>query len=272
MCRLLGCVSRTPTTLTGLLGEVALAQFTELSRQHGDGWGIACGAHDRVEVHRAVDAARTSDAFSQTVRQRPVELAMVHLRWATLGLPVALHNAHPFTDGRLAFAHNGSVAPPSSLDRLLSDRVRPALRGDTDSERLFLAVLSRLEPGADDDTVGQAYAETVREVAQTLAAGSLNSMLMTPTRLYAACCYDPAAERRESEPGYYRLGYRVTEDTVVVGSSGWGAGWQDLANGHLLAVDRGTLRVRVSPLGVSWPAREAQAVTPPSTMTVAPCM
>jgi len=123
--------------------------------------------------------------------------------------------------------------------------VRPALRGDTDSERLLLAALSRLEPGADHDTVGQAYAETVREVAQTLAAGSLNSMLMTPTRLYTACCYDPAAERRESEPGYYRLGYRATQDTVVVGSSGWGAGWQDWRTGTLLAVDRGTLRVRV---------------------------
>lgn len=230
MCRLLGRVSRTPTTLTGLLGEVALAQFTELSGKHGDGWGIACGAHDRVEVHRAADAGRTSDAFSQTVRERPVELAMVHLRWATLGLPVALHNAHPFTAGRLAFAHNGSVAPPSSLDRLLSDRVRPALRGDTGSERLFLAVLSRLEPGADDDMVGQAYAETVREVAQTLAAGSLNSMLMTPTRLYAACCYDPAAERRE-RARVLPTGVPVTEDTVVVGSSGWGAGWQDWRTG-----------------------------------------
>ena len=95
MCPVLGCVSRTPTTPTGPLGEVALAQFTELSGKYGDGWSIACGAHDRVEVHRAADAGQTSDAFSQTVRERPVELATVHLRWATLGLSVALRKCPP---------------------------------------------------------------------------------------------------------------------------------------------------------------------------------
>ena len=36
---------------------------------------------------------------------------------------------------------------------------------------------------------------------------------------------------------------------VVVASSGWGRGWQGLANGELLVVRRGSLEVTVEPLG-----------------------
>jgi hypothetical protein len=49
----------------------------------------------------------------------------------------------------------------------------------------------------------------------------------------------------DEDPEYYRLRYRVTDDTVVVCSSGWGRNWQELANGELLTARRATLQVRV---------------------------
>ena len=248
MCRLLGWAASKPISLAGLLGEADLAAFTELSCKHGDGWGLAHAAGDGVVVQKAPDAARLSPAFAEAASDAR-ELAMVHLRWATLGLPVCVDNAHPFTDGRLALAHNGSISPPQSLDPLLDDRVRSLLSGDTDSERFFLAILSRLPDGAaDDDEIGRAYADTVRAIAGSLAFSSLNSMLLTPTRLFAVCCFDPDAEARESEPEYYRMRYRTTAGAVVVCSSGWGSGWQELGNGELLSVDRGSLTLTVSPL------------------------
>lgn len=255
MCRLLGYATSTERTLADLLGEAELREFTELSCKHGDGWGVARATDGAVEVDKAPDAARLSEHFARVAHGYPADLAMVHLRWATLGLPVASRNAHPFTDGRLAFAHNGSVSPPSTLERLVSDGVRPLRRGDTDSELLFLAVLSRLaaaDPDADADPevdpVALAYAATIRTVADQLTYSSLNSMLVTPNRLYAVCRYDPAAEEREAEPEYYRLRYRVTPGAVVVSSSGWGSGWAELENGQLLVVDRGTLATSVRPL------------------------
>lgn len=250
MCRLLGWASRTPVTLADLLGEIELDEFTELSCKHGDGWGVARATGGGVEVEKAPDAARRSPDFSRIARTRAADLAMVHLRWATLGLPVTPENAHPFTNGQLAFAHNGSVAPPAVLESLISDRVLPLLHGNTDSELLFLAILSRLGEGraGGEDAVAQAYASVVRDVADTLPHTSLNSILLTPTHLYAVCCYDVAAEAQENEHEYYRLRYRVTSDAAVVSSSGWGQGWADLPNRHMLVLEGGSLTTTVCPM------------------------
>lgn len=37
----------------------------------------------------------------------------MHLRWASLGLPIQSENTHPFTGDGLSFAHNGSLMPPA---------------------------------------------------------------------------------------------------------------------------------------------------------------
>jgi predicted glutamine amidotransferase len=176
---------------------------------------------------------------------------MAHLRWATLGLDVRTENTHPFTDGRVAFAHNGSIKPPESLDPLLTRRARRKRSGDTDSERFFLAVLSRMQEGA---TPGDALAGTVAEIAATRSFTSLNCLLLTRDALYAVSRVNTEAvsaiEGRifDEGPDYYDLRYRVTADAVVVASSGWGRDWAELANGELLVVRRGSLDVSVTPI------------------------
>jgi predicted glutamine amidotransferase len=114
MCRLLGLVSTAAVTLAGLLGEKDLAEFTELSREHGDGWGMAWAADGGVSVIKAPDAAVASSAFAHEARVHRGDLGMVHLRRATTGLEVKQANTHPFPDGRYAFAHNGGdrAGPP----------------------------------------------------------------------------------------------------------------------------------------------------------------
>jgi predicted glutamine amidotransferase len=166
---------------------------------------------------------------------------MAHLRWATLGLGIGPDNTHPFTDGRVAFAHNGSVRPPSSLDALVSPGLRGLRRGDTDSERYFLAVLSRLAEGA---APVEALARTVADVATAGAASSLNGLLLTPDALYAVAWSDPAAAAREGHaPDYYDLGLRRTADAVLVSSSGWGRDWRQLPDHTVTVVRRGSLEV-----------------------------
>jgi predicted glutamine amidotransferase len=242
MCRLLGWATRKATTLADLLGEQDLLDFTELSCKHADGWGVARATDDGVKVHKRPDAARTSRSFGLWSRTFASDLGMAHLRWATMGLSIGIENTHPFTDGRLAFAHNGSVLSPESLDRLVAPEPARLRRGTTDSERYFLALLSRLRVGASPS---EALRDTVDEIAATSHFTSLNCLLMTPDELIALCRFDPDGPLEDKDPEYYRLRYRVTDDAVVVSSSGWGRGWQELANGDLLVVRRGTLRTSV---------------------------
>ena len=241
MCRLLGWATRAPVTLHGLLGEEDLLDFTELSVKHGDGWGVARATEDGAKVHKRPDTARDSRSFALWARTHATDLGLAHLRWATMGLSVGIENTHPFTDGNVAFAHNGSVLAPGSLDRLADPTVTRLRRGTTDSERYFLALLTRMADGVPPH---EALRATADEIARTSPFTSLNCLLMTPDELIALCRYDPAGPLEDTDPEYYRLRYRVTDDAVVVSSSGWGRDWQELANGDLLVVRRATLETR----------------------------
>jgi predicted glutamine amidotransferase len=167
---------------------------------------------------------------------------MAHLRRATMGLSVSVENTHPFTDGAVAFAHNGSVLHPGSLDRLVDRRVARQRRGTTDSERYFLALLTRMRDGA---APAEALLETADDIVAVSPFTSLNCLLVTPTELLALCRYDPSAPLEDPDPEYYRLRYRVAGEAVVVSSSGWGRDWQEVANGELLVVQRGSLDVSI---------------------------
>jgi predicted glutamine amidotransferase len=250
MCRLLGYVTRTPAALAELLGEGDLFEFTELSCKHGDGWGAAWATDTGVEVVKAPDAARMSSAFGRHMDEHVGDLGIVHLRWATLGLEVAPENTHPFTDGTVAFAHNGSIDSPESLDALIPADLQRLRMGSTDSERYFLAVLAevmrenRLYPNGRGG-LAASVAVTVERIAASHTFTSLNAMIATPDELIAVCCYDPVAEEKEEEPDYYHLGYRVTPGAVIVSSSGWGTEWSSVENGQILVVQRDTLDVSV---------------------------
>ena len=254
MCRLLGTVSTTPVTLDQVLGTEREA-FLGLASVHGDGWGHAwSAAADDLEVRKSPESALDDEELADLAAHRPAVAALTHLRWATLGLPVRPDNTHPFTDGRVAFAHNGSVSPPAALDALIAPELAARRQGDTDSERYFLAVLSRMAEGAPAD---EALAATVRDVVDSGAqVHSLNCLLLTPGALLAVCCYDPAWNE---DRDYYPLLHRRVGDTVVVASTGWtdSGGWSTVSNGQMLAVERGTLETSLMPVATVEPVEVA---------------
>ena len=243
MCRLLGFVSHPPTTLRRLLGD-DLDPFTELSVKHGDGWGVATPDGDGVAVRKSTVAARRSPEFDELARGLVTDAALVHLRWATLGLPTTWDNAHPFTDGRIALAHNGSIAPPADLDDLIAPDLRQLRRGDTDSERYFLVLLTQLREHPDTADALAATVAQVREVGHS----SLNALVLTPDALHAVCSYTEQGEAEADEDGYYRMRYSVRDTGVVVSSSGWGENGTDLVNDTMLSVRRDTGALDVRPL------------------------
>lgn len=269
MCRLLGWVSTSDLTPRDVLGAQSLLAFTQLSRIHADGWGVALVDGVGVDVRRSVVCAADDPLFSEVAGTAAAQAGVAHLRWASPGLPVEVRNAHPFRYGQVAFAHNGLIKPFERLAELVPESWRRRLAGTTDSEHYFLAVLAELERAGDDDVPG-AVERVTRHIAEDFLASSLNAMLLTPEALYVVNCHDPdlrpaippdkaltvAAEIElvEEEACHYDLRYRRTGSSIVVASAGFaqpeGGGWQRIPSNSVLVVERTTLTVTCVPLDV----------------------
>jgi predicted glutamine amidotransferase len=258
MCRLLGYVADRPTAVVDVLGEDGLDTFTSLTAVHGDGWGIAWQDPDD-RVARCVsspDSAAYDPTYVEVVRRPLGPAGLVHLRWATGGLPVTQANTHPFIDGGYAFAHNGHVSPIDKLESLLSPRTGDMLVGDTDSERYFRLVMQSIAECEDEERgVAQALGILIREFPDS----SLNSLLLTPSRMFAVHVNsratspskalnemfesaDDIPDRHTTE--YFAMDYRVTPDAVHVISSGLGEpGWSPVPPDSAAMIDLETRQV-----------------------------
>lgn len=259
MCRLLGYVTARPTSVVDVLGRDDFDTFTALTEVHGDGWGMAW--HRTLYAPtEAVSSAQNASVDPQYAALAEQELGcsgLVHLRWATGGLPVTPENTHPFTDAGYAFAHNGHVAPIAHLEAQLSEESLARLAGDTDSERYFRLIVQCIDEAAGDEEAGvtRALEILVREFPNS----SLNALLLTPTKLFAihinSRVDSPVESLRElfesveAMPAshateYYAMDYRITDDAVHVISSGLDAeGWTRIPGDTAVMIDLATREV-----------------------------
>jgi hypothetical protein len=106
-----------------------------------------------------------------------------------------------------------------------------------------------------------AIGDTTADISRRYRASSLNAILLSPDALYAISFYDRSmvpvdllrqfghADDPEEVAAYFDLAYRVTDDGVLVASSGWPMpGWTPLPSGHVLVTDRRTLATSVLPI------------------------
>ncbi|MBK6463231.1 MAG: class II glutamine amidotransferase [Myxococcales bacterium] len=167
--------------------------LAELSREHPDGWGVALfEPRGRAwEVHRGVERALDCVRFRALAAATRASVLIGHIRQKTVG-PTSLENTHPFAcaQGRWVFAHNGTVTDVAYLRAHTAPERADEVRGDTDSERLFAFLLTRLdEVGL---TGAPASAATDRLVAETCAElrarpgmGAFNFLLSDGESTYA---------------------------------------------------------------------------------------
>lgn len=260
MCRLVGWVSRTPVTLLDVLGEAAVRRFIHLSTVHSDGWGAAWhDADGELHVTRSADMARQDPRFGELAATTASTAAIVHLRLGTPGFGHGTLNNHPFTDGRLAFAHNGAFTP---RDRVLDHLLPPGAgepQGQTDSERYFLALRSYLGTNPMPAAIAAMQAR-MAEVG--VATSSMNAMLLAPRQLHVISSHDadwqattipvwPADEPAELLPPYFPMIAKQDDDIVVAVSSGIVSnqdGWLAIPNHAVLTVDVGTRQTVVAPV------------------------
>ncbi len=261
MCRLLGWVSREPATAREVLGKESLAAFIGLARYHADGWGAALDGADGPAVEKSTLRGDTDPAFVALLTTRAARAGLVHIRWATPGLPIELRNTHPFTYGGKVFAHNGAIYPVNRLDSVVTEPWSSRLQGTTDSEKYFFAILADLEEHGT--VMPAAIAHVVERLTRDYRPSSLNALLETPSALYAINDHDPDAAPGSSpvtadggvsvdHATHFDLRHHSTRDAVIVASSGFiptnADGWELLPNHTVLRIDKATLTTQLVPL------------------------
>lgn len=153
MCRFYGLRASAPTAVECCLARARNSLLTQSRRdlqgfENADGWGIATYEDGTVRIRRDAAAAHISEEFRAAAADTAAPTVLAHVRRATVGAMV-MQNTHPFSWGRWAFVHNGTVPYFEELRRRMLARMSPehrdAIRGSTDSEHIFHMVLSARE-------------------------------------------------------------------------------------------------------------------------------
>ena len=258
MCRLFAYVSPDTSTADRELGEDGIESFLSLARLHGDGWGWAGVERlgDAPLVHKSPESAATDPEFRRTIGTAG-HAAMMHLRWATLGLPVELRNAHPFRFGDVSFEHNGSLKPIDRARAMLSPEALARMTGDTESEMYFMLIQEQLDAG---HALPDATLQVVRRLREAFPLSSLNAILLDREQLVVVHAsarsvlpdddLDEIAQLGglpdDHNEDYFALRWKRSDDgAVLISSTGVaGTGWAPLPAESVTTVrlDDGTMR------------------------------
>jgi predicted glutamine amidotransferase len=246
MCRLLGYVSQDKQTFNSAVGS-DFAEFVTLSSVHCDGWGVATIDHNQSVAHmiRQPEAAQTSKEFSSAIKKSVSDGALLHLRWATAGLPVSENNTHPFIYEDISFIHNGATYPPAALESVIAPDLLNLIKGDTDSERYFYFIVTKIK----ELGLVEGCKAAVHYIRNNVDYSSINAMVMNENQWVVICEHHPDRAPEWAPDDYYELKYKSDAKGVLVASTGWNQpGWKVLPNHHILVVDRASFAVQVVPL------------------------
>lgn len=188
MCQIFGAFLERPAELNQYLKS-----FYANSDRHPNGWGLALmdtgGFSLEKEPVQATKSVYLKNRLSVSIRSAA---AFAHIRYATVG-NVKYENAHPFTETdnagrRWVQNHNGTIFDYPKLDRYLNVQ-----QGDTDSERVLLYVVDRINraEGENGPLDSDARFRLLDNIICDLSKGNkLNYMLYDGEQLYVHTNYE----------------------------------------------------------------------------------
>ncbi len=180
MCRMFGLTAARPIQARELLRDAPRSLRT-LSNEHPDGWGVALRTQDDWMLHRSTECAARCAKYDELVDQVATRLLVAHVRQKTVG-EAKLANTHPFRRGAFVFAHNGTVKAVAALVARSSAARLAEIEGDTDSERLFAFLLTRVDEASD---IARGLTTGVAELHALAGLGSATFLFSCGERLYA---------------------------------------------------------------------------------------
>jgi len=256
MCRLFGFRSNLPARVhRSLISEKN--SLRKQSIEHPDGWGIAYYDRDAIpEVAHGLGPAHSDPEFERVSNLLSSHAVLAHVRLASVG---AIHrcNAHPFLHGPWAFAHNGTLTDfhrhQAELEAEIDSSFRPAIQGETDSERCFYVFMTRLRALVRTDNLVEARA-LATALAQTMVVisritdqpgGKPSSMnfMVTNGRLLGATRRQRTlflSEESHGEPSGHAPSEDGTElDQLVIASEELSGEdhWHEIPEESVVAVD-----------------------------------
>jgi predicted glutamine amidotransferase len=118
---------------------------------NGDGFGLGWyGDRPEPGLYRELHPAWSDENLISLCRMVRSPLFFAHVRAAT-GTATSRANCHPFAHGAWMFMHNGQIGGYSAIKRameaMLPDDFYGARHGNTDSELIFLLIMTRIEQG-----------------------------------------------------------------------------------------------------------------------------
>lgn len=227
MCELFGASLKKEKELKGLLEP-----FFSHSVKHPNGWGILCSQNGKREILResvrAVDSKKLPKVLEDLGKQNNL---LAHIRLATVG-STRVENCHPFSgvdaSGRQwNLIHNGTIYSSRTLAKYIDLQT-----GDTDSERVFLNLLERLQEAYEK--YGELNAQKRFQVVEDLVVdhserNKLNLMIYDGEFLYVHKNMRNTLSMKQDENGIIFSTTPLEED------------WQEVPMCQLLAVREGEL-------------------------------
>lgn len=183
MCELLAYSAREPQQVNSILDA-----FYKRSPYHPHGWGLGL-FDENVSIIQKEPIRAIDSRFLKRQLKRPLKYKSVlgHIRLATVGYKTK-ENSHPFngidiTGREWVLIHNGTLFDDSRVSAYESVQ-----KGDTDSERILLFLIDRMNKAIKDkgsDLEPQERFEIVNQLVLDLAEeNKLNLMIYDGEQFY----------------------------------------------------------------------------------------
>ena len=206
MCELFAVTAKKKATVNGLLKT-----FFSHSEEHHNGWGLYLKDRERelfVKEHiKALDSVYLKSLLKEEIS---TTLCVAHIRNATIG-DVSDKNTHPFvgTDkfGRQwVLCHNGTI-----FDSQVLNDYHYLQEGSTDSERLFLYLIDRINKAEAEDAASRM--RVVEDVIEkTVPGNKLNLVIYDGEFLYVHKNEAGTLHFKETENGKIFSTHPLDED------------------------------------------------------------
>ncbi|MCH5304353.1 MAG: class II glutamine amidotransferase [Ruminococcus sp.] len=228
-----------------------LKTFYSHSDKHPHGWGLACVSKNSAIIEKESLQASKSHYLRGRLSQPIIEkIALAHIRYATIG-NVEYRNCHPYTGkdnfGRTwTLIHNGTIFDYSPLDSYLKKQ-----DGDTDSERIFLYILDKINLAQREKKAKLSFEERfeiIDSIVKNMAKGNkLNLLLTDGNYLYAHTnCKNTLHYLEKSGITIFSTQPLSDED------------WHNVPFGQLIAYKKGTLAAQGTNHGHEYIENEEQ--------------
>ncbi len=159
-----------------------LKAFYQKSDKHPHGWGLACVKRSHALIEKEnIQASKShylKGRLSQPIREK---IALAHIRYATIG-NVEYKNCHPYSGkdnfGRTwTLIHNGTIFDYPPLESYVKKQ-----NGDTDSERIFLYIIDKINLAQREKNAKLSFEERFSVldcVVKNMAKGNKLNLILT---------------------------------------------------------------------------------------------